>query len=163
MSALHSWWLGLGERDRRVLQIGATLAVLLLLWGALWLPLSHSRDALRRQVIVQTEALAWMRPAAQQLQASGGTRAANSVADGRSLLAQVDAGARAAGLAGALVSVEPQGPHRVRANFSGADFDTLANWLQDASAHGIRISELSVQRSALGRVDARAVLSEGVP
>ncbi|MDX2298128.1 MAG: type II secretion system protein GspM [Xanthomonadaceae bacterium] len=161
MNAMTTWWHGLQARDRQVLQVGAALAALLLLWGALWLPLAHSREALQRQVIAQTQALAWMRPAAQQLIASGGAGAPSAAPDGRSLLARVDAGARAAGLAGALVSVEPQGPHRVRANFTGADFDTLASWLERGAAQDIAVVELSVQRAAAGRVDARALLTEG--
>lgn len=163
MSALAIWWDGLSPRDRMVVQGGAVIAAVLLLWGVLWLPLAHSRDALRRQVIAQNQALTWMRPAAQQLVASGGLGAQAASADGRSLLARVDAGARAAGLGGSLVSVEPQGPRRVRATFTAADFDTLASWLEQGAAAGIDVAELSVQRAAGGRVDVRALLAEGSP
>ncbi len=163
MNAFSTWWQGLSLRDRQVLTGGGVLAALLLLWGVLWLPLAHSRDALRRQVIAQTQTLTWMRPAAQQLIAGGGSSTQATAVDGRSLLARVDAGARAAGLAGALVSVEPQGPRRVRASFTGADFDILASWLERSAAQGVRVAELSVQRAAGGRVDARALLAEGAP
>lgn len=163
MNAITTWWQELSARDRRVMQICAVLAALLLAWGVVWLPLAHSRDALRRQVIAQTQALTWMRPAAQQLAASGGVGAPAAGADGRSLLARVDAGARAAGLAGSLVSVEPQGPRRVRATFTAADFDTLVGWLEQGAAAGVDVAELSVQRAAGGRVDARALLAEGSP
>src|SRR3546814_9254738 len=100
-----------------------------------------------------------MRPAAKQLAASGGLAHAPS-SDARSLLARVDAGAREAGLGGSLVSVEPQGANRVRATLSATDFDALVRWLQQVSAQGVLLEQLSVQRAAAARVDARVVRSE---
>lgn len=157
---MKMWWSGLGARDRGVLQSGAVLALLMLLWALAWQPLSRARDSLRAQAIAQTEALAWMRPAARQLAAAGGLVGAPT-ADARSLLARVDAGAREAGLGGALVSVEPQGANRVRATLSATDFDALARWLQQISGQGVALEQLSVQRASAGRVDARVLLVEG--
>jgi len=156
---MKTWWAGLGARDRRILQIGAVLATLMLLWALAWQPLSRARDSLRAQAIAQAEALAWMRPAAQQLAAAGGLAGAPG-ADARSLLARIDAGAREAGLGGSLVSVEPQGANRVRATLSAADFDVLARWLQQVSGQGVALEQLSVQRANAGRVDARVLLVE---
>ena len=80
------------------------------------------------------------------------------------MLAHVDAGARAAGLGGSLVGIEPRDAQRVRVQLSGADFDVLATWLEGAAADGIRAEELSLQRaSGPGRVDARVSLREGTP
>jgi general secretion pathway protein M len=156
---MKTWWAGLGTRDRGVLQIGAVLALLMLLWALAWQPLSRARDSLRAQAIAQAEALAWMRPAAQQLAAAGGLAGAPT-ADARSLLARIDAGAREAGLGGSLVSVEPQGANRVRATLSATDFDVLAGWLQQISGQGVALEQLSVQRANAGRVDARVLLAE---
>ncbi|MDP1696231.1 MAG: type II secretion system protein GspM [Xanthomonadaceae bacterium] len=157
---MKRWWDGLSERDRGVLQIGTVLVVLMLLWGLAWQPLSRVRDNLRAQAVTQSDALAWMRPAAQQLAAAGGLARAPA-ADARSLLARTDASAREAGLGGSLVSVEPQGANRVRATLSAADFDALARWLQQVSAQGVVLEQLSVQRANAGRVDARVLLAEG--
>jgi general secretion pathway protein M len=157
---MKMWWDGLSERDRGVLQIGTVLVALMLLWGLAWQPLSRVRDNLRAQAFTQSEALAWMRPAAQQLAAAGGLARAPA-ADARSLLARTDASAREAGLGGSLVSVEPQGANRVRATLSAADFDALARWLQQVSAQGVVLEQLSVQRANAGRVDARVLLAEG--
>jgi len=157
---MKMWWDGLSERDRGVLQIGTVLVALMLLWGLAWQPLSRVRDNLRAQAFTQSEALAWMRPAARQLAAAGGLARAPA-ADARSLLARTDASAREAGLGGSLVSVEPQGANRVRATLSAADFDALARWLQQVSAQGVVLEQLSVQRANAGRVDARVLLAEG--
>src|SRR3546814_20439925 len=115
---------GLAGRDRRVLQVGVLLVVLMLIWSLGWQPLARARASLRAQAIAQAQALAWMRPAAKQLAASGGLAHAPS-SDARSLLARVDAGAREAGLGGSLVSVEPQGANRVRAPLSATAFVAL--------------------------------------
>lgn len=157
---MKAWWAGLAERDRRVLQVGALLVVLMLVWALGWQPLARARASLRAQAIAQAQALEWMRPAARQLADAGGLAHAPST-DARSLLARVDAGAREAGLAGSLVSVEPQGANRVRATLSAADFDVLVRWLQQVSAQGVLLEQLSVQRAAAARVDARVVLAEG--
>lgn len=157
---MKAWWAGLAERDRRVLQVGALLVALLLVWALGWQPLARARASLREQAVAQAQALEWMRPAARQLAAAGGLQHAPS-RDTRSLLARVDAGAREAGLGGSLVSVEPQGTNRVRATLSAADFDVLVRWLQQVSAQGVLLEQLSVQRAAAARVDARVVLAEG--
>ncbi|PIQ37432.1 MAG: general secretion pathway protein GspM [Lysobacterales bacterium CG17_big_fil_post_rev_8_21_14_2_50_64_11] len=159
---MKAWWNGLSARDRGVVQIGAALALLMLVWALLWQPLSRARHAVRAQAVAQAEALAWMRPAAQQLAAAGGLAQAPST-DARSLLARIDAGAREAGLGGSLVSVEPQGSHRVRTTLSAADFNTLVRWLQQVAGQGVALEQLSVQRASAGRVDARVLLTEAAP
>lgn len=154
-------WKKLPARDRGVLLAGAVLVACLLLWSLAWMPLAASRTALRSEASANAGELAWMRPASARLAAMGGAPVAHAV-DGRSLLARTDAGSRDAGLGASLVAIEPQGPHRVRAQFSGADFDVLAAWLQRLAIDDIRVEELSVQRaSGAARVDARVTLGEG--
>src|SRR3546814_18393977 len=63
---------GLAGRDRRVLQVGVLLVVLMLIWSLGWQTLARARASLRAQAIAQAPALAWLRPAAKQLAASGG-------------------------------------------------------------------------------------------
>ncbi|MBB5015873.1 type II secretion system protein GspM [Rehaibacterium terrae] len=158
---MSAWLASLSARDRRILAVGAVLAAAMLLWAFVWDPLARSREALRAEAADNAAALAWMRPAAERLIARGGVVVTPS-ADGRSLLARVDAGVREAGLASSLLAVEPQGSDRVRVQFGGADFDLLAGWLERAAAAGIVIEEFSAQRAAAaGRVDARLLLREG--
>jgi general secretion pathway protein M len=157
---MKKFWSGLSPRDRRIAVLGAVVVAAMLAWSLAWTPLIASQASLRDEAVANAQALAWMRPASAQLAALGGTPAPRA-ADRRSLLARVDASARESGLGGSLVGVEPQDPHRVRAQFSGADFDVLATWLEQRAASGIRVEELSVQRaSGAGRVDARVALRE---
>lgn len=154
-------WGKLPARDRGALLAGAVLVACLLLWSLAWRPLAASRAALRSEAMANAGELAWMRPASARLVAMGGAPVAQA-AGGRSLLARTDAGSRAAGLGASLVAIEPQGAHRVRAQFSGADFDVLAGWLQRLAIEDIQVEELSVQRaSGPGRVDARVTLLAG--
>ncbi len=153
-------WAKWSVRDRRFALGGALLTAGLLLWSLVWMPLAASRAALRSEALANAQDLAWMRPASARLVALGGAPAV-SAADTRSLLARTDAELRQAGLGGSLVALEPQGPHRVLAQFSGADFDVLAAWLEQLAVDDIRVEELSIQRaSGAGRVDARITLLE---
>jgi general secretion pathway protein M len=156
---MKDWWQGLAAREQRTLALGALLALLLLGYALLWLPLERSRAEWRTRAAAADVSLSWMRDAAQRLRAAGPAQAA-AQRDGRSLLAVVDAGVREAGLGGALLRVEPVSAGQVRVYFQQASFDALMDWLyQLDTSHGIRVTELSVQRSAgVGLVDARLAL-----
>lgn len=151
------WWQSLSERDRRVLGVGVGVTALLLFYALVWMPLQESRSAWRQRAEAADQAWLWMQHASERL--SG--RAPPPVAgDGRSLLAQVDASAREAGLGGVLLRVEPISSEQVRVTFQSVAFDGLMDWLQRLqSTQGVRVEELSVQRAAgVGLVDARVGL-----
>jgi len=159
---VNAWWQGLADRERRLLLGGGLIAVMLLGYLLVWEPLQQAREDWRRRAVAAEANLQWMRDAAAQVvarRAAGGVPAA---ADGRSLLARVDSGAREAGLGGSLLRVEPTGPDQVRVQFQQAGFDALMHWLEALSARdGIRVTELSVTRSeGAGRVDARLALEQ---
>lgn len=161
---MNAWWQAQSARDRRILAIGGVLAALLLGYALLWLPLERSRDAWRARASAADASLQWMRVAAERLREAA--PAAPALArDGRSLLAVVDSGVREAGLGGALLRVEPVSAGQVRVYFQQAGFDALMDWLQSlGSSHGVRVIELSVQRSAgVGLVDARLALESPAP
>ena len=161
MARWNDWWQARAERERWILRIGGLLTLLILGYGLLWLPLSRARDGLRQQVLQGERDLTWMR----QVPASALTQATTSpaMASGESLLARLDRGARAAGLGGSLLAVEPVTDGEVRMRFQQVDFDAAMRWLQQQSAAGIRVRELSVQRAeSEGRSDLRVALGEGV-
>ncbi len=161
---MKDWWFAQSARDRRILSIGGVLASLLLGYALIWLPLERSAEEWRRRASAADASVIWMRDAVQRLRASG-PAPASSQRDDRSLLAVVDAGVREAGLGGALLRVEPVSAGQVRVYFQQASFDALTTWLQTiGSSHGVRVVELSVQRSAgVGLVDVRLALESPVP
>ncbi|HPF72667.1 MAG: type II secretion system protein M [Rhodanobacteraceae bacterium] len=160
MARWNDWWQARAERERWILRIGALLALLILGYGLLWLPLSRARDGLRQQVQQGERDLNWMRQVpASALTAPSATFVAPS---GESLLSRLDRGARAAGLGNALLAVEPVTDGEVRMRFQQVDFDAAMRWLETQSAAGIRVRELSVQRAeSEGRSDLRVALGEG--
>lgn len=152
-------WAALSPRDRLELRAGVIAVAAMLAWALLWWPHARSRAALREEARANAVALAWMRPAAAALAASGRARAP-ARHDARSLPARVDTGAKAAGLGAALAGIEPRSGGRVMARFAGADFDALAAWMQALPRDGLRVEALSVQRaSGSGRVDAQLSLA----
>jgi type II secretory pathway component PulM len=100
-----------------------------------------------------------MQRAASELQRR--PQPAAQVQDRRSLLARIDEGARSAGLGSALLRVEPLSGARVRVQLQAAPFDQTVDWLQPLRQQGVRVEELSLQRSSgVGLVDARITLAE---
>ncbi len=156
MSALRQSWENLAPRDRRVLAAGAALLLLIAIWLLVWEPLREARDAARLRTVAAANDLAYLRAVTPQLRDS----AAAPVRDGRSLLALVDATARASGVGDALLRVEPVSASQVRVYFEGAGFDALVDWLGSLQAgQGISIGDFSASRATgVGRVDARVVI-----
>lgn len=159
---MKAWWSGLAERERRLLSLGAVFVALLLGWLLVWEPLQQSREDWRRRALAAEANLRWMQAASEQVVARRGSGVVAAPADGRSLLARVDSGAREAGLGGSLLRVEPTGPDQVRVQFQQAAFDALVQWLETmAQRDGVRVVELSVTRAdGSGLVDARLALEQ---
>lgn len=155
---MRRWWETLAERERRLLQAGALLTLLMLWFGLLYAPLREARDAWRQRAEAADAALLWMQAAAAELARRPAAPAA--AVDRRSLLARVDEGARSAGLGTSLLRVEPLANGRVRIQLQAAPFDQTMDWLQPLRSQGVRVEELSVQRSSgAGLVDARITLA----
>ena len=160
---IGAWWQKQSERDRGVLAVGGTLAVLLLAWAFVWYPLARARSQLESRVAHERTDLAWMRQTSGELQVLRAKGAHGQVdRQGKSLFALADVTARGAGLATALKRVEPTGPRSVRASFEAANFDALIAWV-DALArdYAVQTTDFSADRvEAIGMVNARVVLEE---
>lgn len=165
MSQLRQRWESLEPRERRVLGAGAVVVLALIVYLFVWEPLAQSRDEWRVRVAAAETDLAWMRGVAPEVLARRGAAPTATAPDSRSLLARVDASVREAGLAAALLRVEPVAANQVRATFEQAGFDALMRWLETlAQRHGTRVTEMSVQRAdGVGVVDARLGLEEPSP
>lgn len=161
---IREWLGGLQPRERSVLLAGGAAAALMLGWALLWYPLAHARSDLIARVARQHDDLAWMRQASAQagdLRKQGTRGSADR--QGKSLLALADVTARSAGLAGALKRVEPAGGNSVRVSFEIANFDVLADWLEQlARDYGVQVTDFSADKvEGLGLVNARVTLQDG--
>jgi general secretion pathway protein M len=160
---IAAWWQALAANERRMLGIGAVVAVLLLGWALLWHPLSARRAELEQNVENQRRDLAYVRLGAAEIEQlrSTGTRS-RADRQGKSLLALADASARGAGLESALKRVEPVGARSVRVSFEAANFDALVQWIEGLSmSYGVEANDLSTDRAdGIGLVNARVTLQD---
>jgi general secretion pathway protein M len=160
---IAAWWQGLAPSERRILAIGAPMAIALLLWALVWHPLAVRRTELEQAIDNQRRDLAYVHQGATELarlqvtgKRSGGDR------QGNSLLALADATARSAGMETSLKRVEPVGSRSVRVSFDGANFDALVQWIEALSKnYAVEASDLSADRAdGIGLVNARVTLQD---
>ena len=148
----------LSGRELRMLQIGAVLAPLLLVFGVL-LPLDHSVAQTHARLMKKRTDLAWMQGIAGEIRAAPQPP---SVA-GESLLVIIDRSARESGLGDALAGSEPAGPQRLSLRLQKAPFDALMVWLgRLAQQNGIRVDSATIDNAGVpGLVNAAVVLHAG--
>ncbi|HYB64012.1 MAG TPA: type II secretion system protein M [Steroidobacteraceae bacterium] len=156
--SVAQWFAALSGRERRIVQAGAVLAPLLLVFGVL-LPLDRSVAQAHERLARKRNDLAWMQGVAPELAASPQPPSAA----GESLLVIVDRSARESGLSGSLAGSEPAGPGGLSLRLQKAPFDTLVAWLARlAQQNGIRVDSATIDSAgAPGLVNAALVLHTG--
>lgn len=166
MNALHQlrqWFMGLERRERLVLGSGGVILFLVIIYAGIVSPYSSHRQALKDQVQQQIALLAWMRPAATRIESLRGTRP--GALPGGSLLSVVNSSVAGAGLGNALQQAQQASDGSVRAQFSGADFDSLVRWLDTLHRnYGVAPADMSVTRgSGPGLVNVNLKLQGAAP
>jgi general secretion pathway protein M len=159
---MKEWFLGLEQREQKLIGGGAIILLLLLLYSIIWEPIASAYTELGDSVRQQQETLAWMQQAAAQvktLQRSRGGSAGGLA--GRSLLAVVDQSARSGGLGNAIKRIEPDGSKGVKVWLEGAAFDPMILWLGKlVKSFRIEPSMITLEPIGGGRVNARLTLLE---
>jgi type II secretory pathway component PulM len=159
MNALRAWYANLAERERRVVNIGAVVAVVLLLLGII-LPLNRNITQARQRVAAKQADLAFIQSAAPELAASG---PAGNLATEDSLVGLVDSSARESGLGKSLASSQPTGDKGLRVRLDRVPFDGMVAWLARLSqSHGVRVESAEIEAAGEpGLVNAGLVLKAG--
>jgi type II secretory pathway component PulM len=159
MNALRAWYANLAERERRVVNIGAVVAVVLLLLGII-LPLNRNITQARQRVAAKQADLAFIQSAAPELAASG---PAGNLATEESLVGLVDSSARESGLGKSLASSQPTGDKGLRVRLDRVPFDGMVAWLARLSqSHGVRVESAEIEAAGEpGLVNAGLVLKAG--
>lgn len=157
---MKEWFASLEQRERRLVMAGAVLLGFMLMYVAVWEPITNKVNTLRVSTLEQASTLRWMRQAAQEvkkLRGSGGNRA--KATSGQSLLSTVDSTAKSGRLGAALKRVQPDGESRVRVWMEAASFDDVMRWLVLLDTRYSIQVENSVfeMKQEPGRVDARLV------
>jgi general secretion pathway protein M len=144
-----NWWLGLQERERRVLLAGTLILALLLFYQLLWRPWHVAIGAMEESLIGLRTELVWMQQQAEMIQDSGGVLPAAQVkgADA-SLMAVIEQTSRAAGVREAIQQLTPrQNNTQVSVVMEAVSFNRWISWVDRLETqYGVTIIELNAER-----------------
>jgi general secretion pathway protein M len=158
MSKLMTWYSGLQTREQRLVLFGGIAVAVLVLFGAILLPLESAVSAAVQERDTKRADLAWMNSNLPEIRAGSATLAPDT---GEAPMVLVDRIGREAGLGTAMRGTQPSGAG-VRVQLEAAPFDTLVTWLATLEErHGLAIESISVDRAARpGLVNANITFSQ---
>lgn len=159
---MKDWFVNLEFREQLIVSIGGTLAILILAWALIWLPLDRGHQRLETGVQTWQQSLAELRLVAATAPADGEAAPAVSTADsGQSVVVVVDQTLRERSLNSAVKRRQPT-PNGIRVEFENVAFDQLVVWLGDLSdRHGLSVQQGSLSpgsRAGPGRINASLTL-----
>jgi general secretion pathway protein M len=157
---MRAWYENLSERDRRFVNIGGVVVLVLVLL-AIVLPLNTQISLARKRIATKQGDLAFIQSVAPQVAAAG--PGAAGAANAESLVVLIDSSARESGLGKALSSSQPTGDKGLRIRLDKAPFDALVAWLARLSQqHGVRVESAEIESAGeVGLVNAGLVLKAG--
>ena len=145
LAKLRAWYGGLQEREQRIVGIGAVALGILLLVGAILLPLHSAVSSAEKRTETRRADLAWMQVNAPEIQTGNSSIAIDTH---EAPVVVVDRVGRESGLASALRGTQPSGTG-VRVQLEAASFDMLITWLATLDErYGLAIESISVDRAA---------------
>ena len=124
---MRAWFENLNPRERLIVGVGGTLAVLLVAWAFLWSPLAarsselESAVADKRLLLIDLQRATALSANAQLTAPVG--------ASAESLVVLVANTAESVGLADSFSQTRPDGADSINVNFRDAPFDILVGWL----------------------------------
>jgi general secretion pathway protein M len=159
---LKAWYLSLEQREQRILAAGAVFVVAMMLYLMLLAPYFNSRHRLEAGIQQRQTEVAWMGPAAAQLQALRGQQP-SGIPSNQSLLAVVSRSAADAGFGPVMKQAQTGNDGSVRVQMQGVSFDNLIRWLGTLRRqYGISVRDLTAQKTATaGNVDTTLTLVSG--
>ena len=157
---MRAWYANLAERERRMVTLGAVVAVVLLLLAVV-LPLNRSISQAHNRIAGKQNDLAFIQSAVPQLSVAGS--GAGAAATSESLVVLIDGSARESGLGKSLSSSQPTPDKGLRVRFDHVPFDALVAWLARLSqSHGVRVESAEIETAGeAGLVNAGLVLKAG--
>jgi len=132
---MKEWFLSREPRERLILAVGAVLAVVIIGWQFVWVPLSSGVERLDSTVDAQTRLLVDAQNAA-----AVAPRDASRPRNEESLYVVVDRTTRAHGVAQTVTRTTQDGATGLTITFTGAPFDALIDWLVTLDGeHGVAV------------------------
>lgn len=156
MERVQQFYGRLGQREQRVVLLGAAAALLLLVIAIL-MPLQTGVTAAAQRVSQKRDDLSWLQSLGPRLST---LRVTTPAPLRESLVVLVDRTARDAGIGKSLVGSDPSGNGGLNVRFEQAPFDALVTWLsQLGERYGVQAESASFQTGKdPGTVDATLVL-----
>ena len=144
--------------QERMMLLGVGVAVLLMLYLMLWLPLSRELSRLRVSVPQEKIQIAQMQVQAMQinqLRASG-----RATMSGGTLLTNLEQSATVSGIRPRISRMEPDGANGARVTLDAVNFNALVTWLSNLhNQGGVRVEKATLEtQPTAGTVNARLVL-----
>ncbi len=160
LQPVTQWLDTLEKRERQTVQTGATVLVIMILYLAIWDPITSSYNEQQLQYQSQRQLHDWMREAASEirgLEASGNSMAARF--RNQSISSLADRSATTSGVKPFINKID-QGKEGVKVTLKQADFDRIITWLADMeNKYGIIATKVKVEKAkASGAVDADITL-----
>ena len=157
---MRAWYANLAERERRVVTVGAVVAVVLLLL-AIILPMNRNIAQARQRITTKQADLAFIQDATPQLAAAG--PGAGAAATGESLVVLIDSSARESGIGKSLSSSQATADKGLRIRLDNVPFDALVAWLARLSqSHGVHVETAEIEAAGEpGLVNAGLLLKAG--
>jgi general secretion pathway protein M len=144
MNKLVAWYQGLQAREQRMVAFGGIALAVIILFGAILLPLQAAVSGAESSNDTKRQDLDWMRANAAEIRAAGNQL---PVDNAEPPVVVVDRVGRAAGLTDALRGTQPSGSG-VRVQLEGAPFDTVVTWLATLDQrYGLSIESITLDRT----------------
>jgi type II secretory pathway component PulM len=159
---LKTWYLSLDQREQRILAAGAVFVVAMVFYLLLLAPYFNSRHRLEAGIQQRQTEIAWMGPAAAQLQALRGQQP-SGIPSNQSLLAVVTRSASDAGFSQVMKQAQTGNDGSVRVQMQGVSFDNLIRWVGTLRRqYGISVRDMTAQKTAAaGNIDTTFTLVSG--
>ncbi|MEO1203829.1 MAG: type II secretion system protein GspM [Pseudomonadota bacterium] len=158
---MKDWFLGLEQRERYVVGGGGVLAVLIILWGGIWLPIDKLHTEARGDVDRWQGALTDLRFARARLSEAPASTRSTPVPTTSSPVVIVDTTLRELDLNAYVTRRQPT-PNGIRVEFEAVPFDQLAVWLGEMSSSylmEVQAGNLSIASvGGPGRINASLTL-----
>lgn len=158
---MKDWFDNLEARERLFVGIGGAIAVVVIAWGLIWVPLDRGHKAAEESVAMWQQALVDIRRLRAAAAAAGDTQGRPVVGADQTPIVIVDQTLSTRGLNNTLKRRQPT-PNGIRVEFEDVAFDDLVLWLGELSSRyalDVQAGNLSVSsRADSGRINASLTL-----
>jgi general secretion pathway protein M len=161
IQTIKNWWENLLDRERQMLTVGGIVVGILVIYAAIWTPLSNAVQDRKMAVMTQQRLLNYLQKSSatiQQLKAEG---VQASVSDNVDLLSLTEQSLSQEGLSSYLKQVQQPEKNHVALTFEKVPFDKLMQWLQEmTTSHGVSVTQLNASRlPEIGTANVTLIIS----